>query len=446
MSTKKIGLFDTTAILVGGMIGSAIFSLSGITILHSGPAAILSWIIAAVILYTYGLQTAELSILYPESGGVFLFPAKTLGKNKRQGKFIGWLSSWAYIFGCIAGSAFSAVYVGIYLSVGFPALSEYNVIIAILTVLFAGVINLMNIQMTGKTNRFLTIGLTITLLMFVIISFTSGAWDSKNLTPFFSQGAKGSFGFMGSIPIAMVAYGAIVAASFMAGSIKNPKKNIPRSMSIAMAIVVTLYILVILAVLGLITSSFLQENSGMTYIPLYAAAFTKLASIPWLAKLISISATLALITTTLVVMALAAMPIKTAADSGVLPKVFSRTNKKTGVAHFAHISVIIVTALLASFPEATNLVVTLGSLCNAFVVGVICLTVIYARKKNPDIKTFRAPGGNLLPVATLLVIISSYIPDIIRGGWILWAWTIGYFLFGILIYSMSSKSGVEIND
>ena len=62
MSNKengKLGLLDSTTILIGGMIGSAIFSLSGMTILCAGPACIISWIIAAIILYAYGLQTAS---------------------------------------------------------------------------------------------------------------------------------------------------------------------------------------------------------------------------------------------------------------------------------------------------------------------------------------------------------------------------------------------------
>ncbi len=437
---KKLGLLDTTAILIGGMIGSAIFSLSGITILKAGPASILSWIIAAIILYVYGLQTAELSTIYPHSGGIFVFPAKTLGKNEKQGQFIGWLASWAYIFGCIAGAAFSSVYVSIYLGVGFPSLGNYQVAIAISTVLFCGIINLMNISITGKTNTLLTVGLTGTLIAFIVIALTSGAWDGSQLTPFFTQGEGGAWGFMGAIPIAMVAYGAIVAASFLVGEIKDPNKNIPKAISIAMGIVVVLYILVIVSVLGLVTSGFLQENSGMTYIPLYAAAFTKLASIPWLAKLISISAVLALVTTTLVVMGLAARPLQAAANNKVLPKIFGRVNEKTGIASYSQYAVILVTATLAAFPEATNLVVNLGSLCNAVVVAIICITVVYARKKHPEGSAFKAPGGNLLPIITLIVIISAYIPDIIKGGWQLWAWTLGYFFVGILIYLFGSKT------
>ncbi len=436
----KLGLLDSSTILIGGMIGSAIFSLSGMTIMNAGPASILSWIIAAVILFAYGLQTAELSTIYPQSGGIFVFPAKALGKNQKQGRLWGWISAWAYLFGCWAGAAFSAIYVSIYLGVAFPTLGKYQVPIAIATVIICGVLNLVNMAITGKANTILTFGLAATMLVFIAVALFSGKWDASMLTPFFSQGLEGTWGFMGAIPIAMVAYGSIVAVAFMVGEIKDPNKTVPKAMSIAMLIVVTLYVLVMVSVLGLVSSQFLQQNPGMAYIPLYAAAFTKLAGIPWLTKLISVSAVLALITTILVVMALAARSIQACADSGILPKFLANNAEKTGVPVNAQILVMLLVGVTASFPSFTNLIVNLGSLCNAMVVAIVCLTVIAARKKNAYVHgNFRAPGGNILPIITLIILVASYIPGILNGGWKLWAWTAGYFAIGMIIYLIGTR-------
>lgn len=440
----KLGLLDSSTILIGGMIGSAIFSLSGITILNAGPASMLSWIVAAVILFGYGLQTAELSTIYPRSGGIFVFPAKSLGNNEKQGRLWGWISTWAYLFGCWAGAAFSAIYVSIYLGVGFPAFGEYQVPIAIATVVICGLLNIVNISVTGKANTIMTLGLAVTMIVFVGIALFGGQWDASMLTPFFSQGAEGPWGFMGAIPIAMVAYGSIVAVAFMVGEIKDPEKTVPKAMSIAMLVVVTLYVLVIVSVLGLVSSQFLQQNPGMTYIPLYAAAFTKLAFIPWLAKLISVSAVLALMTTILVVMALASRALQASAQSNILPKFLAKNNDKTGVPVNAQMVVIVVVGFIAAFPNLTNLIVNLGSLCNAIVVAIVCLTIVAARKKNPSpSNVFRAPGGNVLPIATFIIIISAYIPGILKGGWQLWAWTAGYFLVGMIIYSIGTKKDLS---
>jgi APA family basic amino acid/polyamine antiporter len=146
----KLGLFDSVHLLVGAMIGSAIFSLSGITILQAGPASILSWILGGVILLAYGLQTAELASRYPQSGGVFAFPAIVLGKTREQGRVWGWVSAWAYLFGCVAGAAFSAIYIGIYLGVAFPRLASLQVPIAIISVLLCGYLNLVRFKITQQ--------------------------------------------------------------------------------------------------------------------------------------------------------------------------------------------------------------------------------------------------------------------------------------------------------
>jgi len=436
----KLGLLDSSTILIGGMIGSAIFSLSGVTILNAGPASILSWIIAAVILFAYGLQTAELSTIYPHSGGIFVFPAKSLGKNEKQGRLWGWISAWAYLFGCWAGAAFSAIYVSIYLGVAFPTFGKYQIQIAIATVVICGILNLINMAITGKANTILTFGLAATMIIFIVVALFSGQWDASMLTPFFSQGAEGTWGFMGAIPIAMVAYGSIVALSFMVGEIKDPSKTVPKAMTIAMLVVVTLYVLVMVAVLGLVSSEFLQNNQGMAYIPLYAAAFTKLTAIPWLTKLISISAVLALVTTILVVMALAARALQASAEGGILPKFLAKNNKKTGVPVNAQIVVILIVGAIAAFPKFTNLIVNLGSLCNAMVVAIVCLTIVAARKRNPSVTNgFRAPGGNILPIITFIVIIVAYIPGILSGGWQLWAWTAGYYLIGMILYFLGTR-------
>lgn len=431
----KLGLLNSTSILIGGMIGSAIFSLSGVTIANAGPASIISWIIAAIILFAYGLQTAELSTIYPKSGGVFVFPAKSLGKTEKQGRLWGWICSWAYLFGCVAGAAFSAMYVGIYLGVSFPALATAGVPIAIGVVILCGLLNIINLSSMGKINTVLTIGLALTMIVFVVAGLTSGQWEASALTPFFTQGAEGTWGFMGAIPVAMVAFGAIVSVAFMVGEIKNPNKTVPKAMSIAMVVVVILYVLMILTTLGLVTAGFLAENPGMTYIPMFAAAFTKLAAIPWLATLISISAVLALITTTLVVMLLAARTVQASAAGGLLPKFLAKNNKKTNVPVNAQLLTVIIVGIIAAFPSATNFIVSFGALCNAIVVAIICLTVIQARKKNPHITDkFTAPGGNALPIITFIVIIGAYIPGIIQGGYMLWIWTAAYFLVGMIIY------------
>ena len=436
----KIGLFDSSMILIGGMIGSAIFSLSGVTILNAGPASIISWIIAAVILFFYALQTAELSTIYPHSGGVFVFPEKTLGKNAKQGRLWGWISAWAYLFGNISAVTFSAMYIGIYLGVGFPALNNYQLIIGVAAVILTGVMNLMKISSMSKVNNAITIIHVVTMGIFVVVAFFSGKWEASNFVPFFSQGTGGTWGFLSAVPVAMLAYGGIVAIAFMVGEIKNPKRTVPLAMTIAMVVVVAVYILMMVSTMGLITAQYLVKNPGMTYIPVFAAAFVKLAYIPWLVKLIAITAVLGLFTTTMVCMTLTARTFQACAGSGLFPKVLAKSDEKTGVPVNAQILTILICGILAAFPSLINIMVNMGALCTVIVIAIVSLSAIAARKKNPDMTDkFSAPGGNAVSVLVLIVLVVCYIPSIVEGGWQLWAWTGIYYLIGMIIYYFATR-------
>lgn len=163
----------------------------------------------------YGIQVAELSIRYPHSGGVFVFPAKAMGKTEKEGKIWGFISAWGYIISNIIAVAFSAIYVATYLGVGFEALANLQIPLAIAAVILVTILNLMKITDAGKFNNILVGGLILTMVLYICIAFFSGTWNAANFSPFFSQGAMGTTGFITAIPNAMVGYGSVVAIAFL---------------------------------------------------------------------------------------------------------------------------------------------------------------------------------------------------------------------------------------
>lgn len=442
----SLGLLPSVMMIVGGMIGSAIFSLTGLTIYNAGPAALISWSIAAAIMLCYGLIVAELSTIFPKSGGVFVFPAKALGKTRKTGRLWGWISTWGYINANIVAVAFAAIYVGTYLGVGFPVFEGMQIPLAIISIIIIFGLNIIKFSVAGKANTILVVALLATLMTFVIVGMTSGAWDSAMLSPFFTQGANGATGFISSVPTAMVGYGSIVAIAFMVSEVKNPNRTVPKAVLIAMCIVYAVYFLIILTTVGLVSSQFLAENPGMKFIPLYAAAFTKLMSIPWLSQVISISAVIALFTTMLVVMALTSRAIKAAADDGMLPKILGK-NSKNGTPMIATVLVAICSIVVSCFPQFTTEIVGLAALFSSLTIIINCVSLIEARKKNKlQAGHFRAPGGKLLPIITMAIIILCYIPDIMKGGWLLWAYTIGWYAVGLIIYAARKKHHMIAED
>ncbi|MDR1785327.1 MAG: APC family permease [Spirochaetaceae bacterium] len=433
-----LGLGACVGILIGGMVGSAIFSLSGVTVFTAGPAAILSWALAALIMLSYGLITAELATRFPKSGGVFVFPARAIG-GAWAGRVWGWISTWAFINANIAAIAFSAIYVATYLGVGFPAFAGLQRPLALGTIGFCFILNCVKFSTAGRVNSALVVLLGGTLTVFIVTAFASGAWDPSLLTPFFGQGAGGRAGFVEAIPVAMVAYGTIVGVAFIVSEVKDPRKNVPASMFIALALVMTLYLLVITATVGLVPASFLAENPGMRYIPLYAACFTKLAAFPWLARVVSVSAVLALLTTALVVTALTTRAMQSVSEAGLLPRWLSVTGPSGSPVPAAALTAS-VSALVACFPQFTSMIVNYGALFATITIAVNCVSLLYARKREPSREgSFRAPLGRALPVVTMAVLGVCYAPGVRSGGIRLWAYTLGSYCVGFALFAFQTR-------
>ena len=209
---------------------------------------------------------------------------------------------------------------------------------------FCVILNLRKITDAGKFNNILVGLLIITMLAFGIIALTHDNFNWGNYANFF-EGGMGKTGWIQAIPNAMVAYGSVVAIAFMVGQVKDPNRTVPKSMAIALIIVVALYLLMIIGTMGHITTQFLVENPGMRFIPMFAAAWTSMTNVPWLSKLISISAFLALITTMLVVQNLNALTIQAMAEDGALPKALAKTNKNGAPSVGIIVSAVIAAAL-----------------------------------------------------------------------------------------------------
>ena len=432
----KLGLLACITTLAGGCIGSSIFSLSGMTMYYAGPAAILSWLIAALICGSYGLQAAELSIRYPKSGGVYTFPARAISPK------LGFITAWGYLVSNCIAVAFAAIYVGTYLGVAWTIFSgsAMQIGLGVLATLFCAWMCWNKISTAGKINNILVCALIVTMLTYIIVAFTHPNFNWANFANFFGQGDKGTLGFIEAVPNAMTGFGSIVAVAFLVGAVENPKKTVPKATLIALLLVVALYMLMIVATMGHVTTQFLIENPGMRFIPMFAAAFTSMSNIPWLTKVISIAALLALLTTMLVVMNLTANAMKAMAEDGFLPK-FLTTETKNNTPKGALIVTTILCCILACFPSWTEILVNLGSLFAAMNISLVIIAAVYARKKTTiDADAFTAPGGNVVSIITVAIIFCTYIPKLFgAGNGQMWAFCVALYVIGFIFLNVCKK-------
>lgn len=436
---------------IGGMVGSSIFTLSGVTYGMAGAAAILTWIIAGAVLLLYSLNIAELATIFPRSGGIYVYPFEVIGKTKRGHDFAGWIASWSWLNVTIFGTAFSAICVSNYLQEFVPAVKEsiaLKMIISLVWILFVWWLNANNIMTMGKIHNILTYSLVFILCVYIVFGLVMG--QSENMTPFVS-GSMGGKGVIAGIPIAMLAYGSIIAIASFAGDIQNPKKNIPKIIVTAVSITVTMYALILLATFRMAPVKDFLADPGRQYYPLaYALGNTIGAkSYGFLVAIVPLSALLALTTNMSIMVLDASRTVMAIAESGFLSKKLAVLSKKNTPIRSLTL-VCIIAALLTLKPDLIWLIINTGSICSAAAVAIIAITLMVLRKKQKsgEIKkegTFKVPGGLTFPIITLVVIGVTltllYLGDrggqsfLFAGAWYL----IGMIIFAIREYGVSAK-------
>lgn len=254
---RTLSLTDIIMIGIAGMIGGAIFVLTGPAIGLAGQAVLIAIIINAIITIFTAMAYAELGSAIPEAGGGYLWVREGL---PRPNAFIsGWMAWFAHI---IAGSLY-AVGFGSFLAsllkmmqvIGDQPLFgivPLDKLIAIGSVAAFAYINIKGTSETGKTGTIVT----IIQLSAIFVLIGAGFWTmynnpgwTANFEDFMPMGMAGLVAAMGLLFIAFEGYEIIVQSG---EEVKNPKRNIPRAIFISLAIVVTLYSLVAFVSIGAI--------------------------------------------------------------------------------------------------------------------------------------------------------------------------------------------------
>lgn len=288
----SLGLFDATMIVAGSMIGSGIFIVSADMLKDMGSAGWLltAWIITGLMTLIAAVSYGELSAMYPKAGGQYVY------LKEAYNPLVAFLYGWSF-FAVIQTGTIAAVAVGFAKFAGyfFPALAwedintfavgglkiHYAQLVAILLIVLLTFINTKGI----KTGKFIQTIFTSTKLLslfgLIIAGFIAFKWDvwhanwqdawtMQHLTKTngvisFAPLLKGAA--LGAMASAMV--GSIFSSdawnnvTFIAGEIKNPKRNIGLSLFFGTLIVTVIYVLtnvVYLATVPLHDLAFAKDN------------------------------------------------------------------------------------------------------------------------------------------------------------------------------------------
>jgi len=236
-SGGRLSLFDAVNISLGSIIGAGIFVILGAAAAVAGPALVLSVLIAAFVSLLTGLSTAELSRLYPRSGGVYVFVRES------HSEFLGFLVGWVWLFSNIVGGATVAVGFGYYLKHFFPGVpTAVGIIIVTASVVL---IHLGGAKESSRFNNVLVLFKVAILLFFAGAAFLH--FRGENLRPFLPFGLRGVWAGAATI---FFAYAGFARVAIVADEIKDPRKNVPRATLLSIFISTGIYFLVAVAAVG----------------------------------------------------------------------------------------------------------------------------------------------------------------------------------------------------
>lgn len=255
---KKLSLLDSTAIIMGSMIGSGIFIVSAdIAKQVETPGMLLmAWIITGVITILGALSYGELAAMMPKAGGQYVYLREAY--NPMVGFLYGWTLFSVIQTGTIAavGMAF-ALFTGVFI----PAISPNNIIfslgsfhvstqqlLAIFVIVLLTAYNFREVKTGAKLQNIFTITKVLALLALVVLGLyfgMNGHGNASNFSPAFPEviGWTTISIFGAALTGSLFSADAWNNITFTAGEVRNPKRNLPLSLLIGTASVIGIYIL-----------------------------------------------------------------------------------------------------------------------------------------------------------------------------------------------------------
>ncbi|ABG05713.1 amino acid permease-associated region [Rubrobacter xylanophilus DSM 9941] len=268
---RELGFQQLFFLSFGSIIGSGwlFAALAGAAI--AGPAALLSWVIGAVLLIFVGLNYAETSCMIPRSGSVVRYPHLT------HGGFLGFIMSWSFMLGTVTVTAIEALAVVQYASVyvrdwtgvelttvreGVAVLTGAGIVLAVLLMILFFVVNIFGVRFFGEFNRWVSWWKTIIpVLTFVLLFFAFRASNFTEFGGFAPRGFDNVFNAVATAGIVFAYFGFRQGLDF-GGEARNPQRDIPAATILSLAAAGAIYFFLQLAFLGALDWDAAGVNPG----------------------------------------------------------------------------------------------------------------------------------------------------------------------------------------
>lgn len=396
--SRHLGLWQLTAIGVGGIIGAGIFSLAGsVANKTTGPSVLISFLIAGVASAAAALCYAEFASMVPKAGSAYTYGYVSLGE------LAGWFIGWDLLLEYIAVAAVVAIGVAGYFKflmeqvditlpewmLGAPGTGDGHVVDVFAMIFCLGTAWVLSrgIRSVGRFET-VTVGIKVALVLLIIVLGVFHI-DSANYTPYFPYGASAVWTGAATVFFAVFGYDAMSTA---AEESVDGKKHLPKAILYSLAIAMVLYVLATLVLTGMQKYTDISPTSG------FSTAF-KAVGMPGVANIIAIGAIVGIVTVVLTFMLGVTRVWYAMSRDGLLPEWFAKTHPErkvpTRVTWIVGIGSAVLAGLLPinTVAELTNI----GILMAFIVVSIAVIVLRYTRPDEP--RGFKVP---LMPVVPII--------------------------------------------
>ncbi len=403
---RRLGLFDATMIVMGGIIGAGIFINPYVVARQvNTPFLILGvWALGGLIALAAAFIWAELAALRPEVGGQYAYLREAFHPS------VAFLYGWALLLVIQTGgmAAVAVTFARYFVELTHVPVADW--LVAVLALASLTLINCLGVRSGSTVQSVLMVLKIVAIIALIVCGLLLAGPSRAPVTP--TRGPLGqpiSFDLLTEVGAAMVpvlfAYGGWQTASFVAGEIREPRKNLPRGLIIGVTGVVVLYLavnFVCLRVLG---------TSGLAATTTPASDIMRLALGETGAR--AIAAGIAISTLGFLSQGMLTAPrvYFAMAEDGLFFKAVGRLHPKTRVPIVAIALqglLAIVIALSGRYEQILNYVVSVDFIF--FGLTAACIFVFRRQKKNRDAAETNAissvPGH---PVATGLFVVICWL-------------------------------------
>lgn len=405
---RVLGVWQLTAIGLGGIIGVGIFVLAGQqAAANAGPAVALSFILAGIASAAAALCYAEFAGLIPVTGSAYTYSYATLGE------LVAWLIGWdllleyALIVAAVA-SGWSGYVLNLFDAFGLhlpealrgaPHSGDGRVfnLVAALVAMAVALLLIARTEWGARANTVVVAFKVVAVL--IVIAVGAMHVNPANWQPFVPERivdaeGVGRYGWQGIVTAAAVVFFAVFGYDTLttaAEEAKNPQRDLPRAILLSLGISMALYIAITLVITGMVSYTQLGNDAPVSQ------AFQALG-MKWIGAAISATAVASILSVIFAFMLAASRIWFALSRDGLLPGWFAKVHPTYGTPHRTTLALGVFTALVAGlFPlDEVAKLVNIGVL-SAFVV--ICSAVLVLRRRKPDLpRAFRTPWVPVVPV------------------------------------------------